>query len=39
MARFRLLTGLLVAPTLVLTMAAASPTPRSVPLPNDFQRT
>lgn len=37
MARFRLLTGLLVAPALVLTMAAASPTPRSVPLPNDFQ--
>ncbi len=37
MARFRLLTALLVAPTLVLTMAAASPTPRSVPLPNDFQ--
>ena len=37
MKRLRLLTGLLVAPALTLTMAAASPAPRSIPLPNDFQ--
>jgi len=37
MTRLRLLTGLLVAPALALTMAAASPAPRSIPLPNDFQ--
>ena len=37
MARLRLLTGLLAVPALVLTMAAASPAPRSIPLPNDFQ--
>jgi sugar lactone lactonase YvrE len=37
MARLRLLAGLLAAPALVLTMAAASPASRSVPLPTDFQ--
>lgn len=37
MAKLRRLTGLLTVPTLVLTMAAASPAPRSIPLPNDFQ--
>jgi len=37
MTRLRRLTGLLLAPLLVLTMAAASPTSRSIPLPTDFQ--
>lgn len=37
MTRLRGLAGLLLAPTLALTVAAGSPTARSVPLPKDFQ--
>lgn len=37
MPRLRLLTGLLLAPILVATTAAASPASRSIPIPDDFQ--
>ncbi len=37
MTRLRLFTGLLLAPALTLTIAAGSPTSRSIPLPKDFQ--
>ncbi|MGZ4536280.1 MAG: hypothetical protein ACXVXE_12095 [Nocardioidaceae bacterium] len=37
MPKLRLLAALLVAPALALTTAAASPTTRTVPLPDDFQ--
>lgn len=37
MTRLHRLTGLLLAPLLVLTMAAAAPASRSIPLPTDFQ--
>jgi sugar lactone lactonase YvrE len=37
MTRLRVLTGLLLAPVLVLSTAAASSSSRSVPIPDDFQ--
>jgi hypothetical protein len=37
MTRLRRLTGLLLAPVVAFTMAAAAPASRSIPLPTDFQ--